>query len=98
MAYGSTSKALSQLYGGADRSDWTDDAWRREYQIRAIASAIPVVGNLVKYQDNMRYMDDYMSNRGLSYGDVRYSTRTAGGTLGVGTLNFVSSNIKRLYR
>jgi len=98
MAYGSTSKALSQIYGGADRDDWTDRTWRRDYQIRAFASSIPVFGDFIKYQDNMRYMDDYLSNRGLSYRDIRYPTRTVAGQFGKGTLNFVSSNIKRLYR
>nr|APG55841.1 hypothetical protein [Circular ssDNA virus sp.] len=98
MAYGSTSKALSQIYGGADRSDWTEDTWRRDYQIRAFATSIPVVGDFIKYQDNVRYMDDYLSNRGLSYRDIRYPSRTVAGQFGKGTLNFVSSNIKKLYR
>lgn len=98
MAYGSTSKALSQIYGGADRSDWTEENWRTWYQIGAFASSIPVVGDFIKYQDNMRYMDDYLSNRGLSYRDIRYPTRTVAGQYGNGTLNFISKNISRLYR
>lgn len=98
MVYGSTPKALSQLFGGADRSDWNDDHWRKWYQISAIASSIPVVGDYVKYRDNMRYMDDYLSKRGLSYRDIRYPTRTVAGQYGKGTLNFVSSNIKKLYK
>lgn len=98
MVYGSTPKALSQIFGGADRSDWNEENWRTWYQIGAFASSIPVVGDFIRYQDNMRYMDDYLSNRGLSYRDVRYPSRTVAGLFGKGTLNFVSSNIKRLYR
>lgn len=95
---GSVPDALAQIYGGSPRDNWTDEMWRKKYQFDAFATSIPIVGDYIRYRDNMAYMDDYMTNRGLSYKDILYPSRTVGGTYGKGTLNFVSSNIKRLYR
>lgn len=58
----------------------------------------PVLGGFVRSLDNMNYMNDYLKNRGLSWTDVRYASRLSGsGSLGSGGLNYVSSNIYKLY-
>lgn len=78
---------------------------RDRYYFWASVSGIPGVGSYLGAIDSVRYMDDYMSRRGLSYSDILYPTRTTGyqgvshassGT--VGSVSFVSSNIKKLYR
>lgn len=51
-------------------------------------------------RDNTAYMDDYLKNRGLDYGDVRYATNTpgwsGGSALGRGVRS-VSRNVESLY-
>lgn len=69
-----------------------DDHYRMKYLI----AGLPVIGSTMNALDNTRYMDDYISNRGLSWSDKKYWTS---GATGIGsTVNFVSSNIKRLYQ
>ena len=52
---------------------------------------------IIYVQFVMRYMEDYIENRGLSWSDIKYPTRTQG-MQGVGSvLNYVSRNIERLY-
>lgn len=62
-----------------------------------LASNIPVLGDVLRAVDTMRYYDDYMSNSGLSWSDVRYPTRLNSSGFS-GLTNFVSRNIERLYR
>lgn len=59
---------------------------------------VPFVGSVVRAFDQSNYYSDYMRNRGLSWSDVQYPSLMRGsGGVGSG-LNFVSSNIERLYR
>lgn len=66
------------------------------------ASGLPYVGDVIRADDNNRYITDYMRHTGLTWSDVVYPTRLPGaGTLGRfagGTLNFVSKNLEDLYR
>ena len=71
------------------------------YYMDVVMGGMPFVGGFFKAYDDVQYMDDYLRNRGMSYGDIRYPSRTAGASLGSavgGGLSFVSSNIKKFYR
>lgn len=92
---GSTPEALRQIFGGAPQSE---DVARLMYQVSSVATAIPVLGDFVRARDDWRYMDDYMRNRGLSYRDLKYPSRTVGGSEFRGSVSFVSSNVTKLYR
>lgn len=50
--------------------------------------------------DKENSMKDYMKNRGLTWSDVKYPSQhsTGVGASAVGALNYVSSNIYKLYR
>ncbi len=91
--------------------DW--DSWRKSQwtltskgdysKARAFVSGMPVIGSAIRGFDNMRYMDDYLSNRGLDWSDVRYPSRSPGGYSDLGNatssaVSFVSGNIKHLYK
>lgn len=69
---------------------------RNQYYFQSIMSDMPGIGSFYKARDKVNYMDDYLKNRGLSYGDIKYPTRTDG--YGIGGASFVSNNVKRLYR
>ena len=67
------------------------------YMLQTTVAGIPIIGDIYRSYDNMRYMEDYMTNRGISWDDIKYPTRTQG-MQGVGaTLNYLSKNIYRLY-
>lgn len=85
-------------YSGGDIpfSDVLDD--RTMYYIRSFVSGIPIIGDFLEAQDKVRYMDDYVKNRGLSYSDILYPSMTVGYRGVSGLANFVSSNIENLYR
>lgn len=75
---------------------------RTDYILSSVVGSLPVVGNIYRAWDSIAYMDDYMKNTGLSYSDILYPTRTAAsgaiGSASSGIVNFVSSNVERLYR
>lgn len=75
---------------------------RTDYLLSSIVAGLPVVGSIYRAWDNMTYLDDYMVNTGLDYGDILYPTRVTGSSsvssAGSSVLNFVSSNIEKLYR
>lgn len=63
------------------------------------ASNVPIFGDFVKMRDNFNYIMDYMKNYGLDWSDMRYPSKVTGsGSSPFGSLNFVSSNLKKLYR
>ena len=62
-----------------------------------LGSNIPVIGDVFRAVDTMRYYDDYFANTGLSWSDVRYPTRLSSSGFS-GLTNFVSKNIERLYK
>lgn len=57
----------------------------------------PGVGAFIKFSDNVQYWTDYFKNTGKSWADVLYPSRTMSGSSIYAPLNFVSSNITRLY-
>lgn len=75
---------------------------RTDYLLSSVVAGLPVVGPMYRAYDNMSYLDDYMRNSGLGYGDILYPTRVTGSSsvssAGSSVLNFVSSNIEKLYR
>lgn len=68
------------------------------YYAESMLSALPFFGSFYQARDKVSYMDDYLDNRGLSYGDIKYPSMTAGYQGVSGLANYVSSNIERLYR
>lgn len=84
--------AVNNLF---DIYDNLDGKYR--YMLQTTVAGLPVIGDIYRSYDNMRYMEDYIRNRGLSWDDIKYPTRTQG-MQGVGsTLNYLSKNIYRLY-
>lgn len=95
MVYGgSTPEALSKVFGTSDAK--VSAYWRN--WARYIGSSMPVIGGFIRSQDNWNYINDYMSNRGLSWSDVKYPSRVVGASTSGYGLNFVSSNIENLYK
>ena len=71
------------------------------YYMDVVMGGMPFVGPFFKAYDDLRYVDDYLKNRGMSYGDILYPSRTAGASLGSavgGGVSFVSKNIEKLYK
>lgn len=95
MVYGgSTPDALRKVFGTSDAevsAYWTNWA-------KYIGSSLPFIGGVIRSQDNWNYINDYMENRGLSWADVKYPSRVVGASSAGYGLNFVSSNIEKLYR
>lgn len=98
---GQVQKALYALYGSSGRPSEAlleRDAMM-QYRAQSFLAGMPVVGNIMQSRDKWRYMRDYMTNRGLSWSSIEYPTRTVAGVdRTFGSLNYVSSNIERLYR
>lgn len=89
-----TREALSAIYGTSDPE--VSAYWRN--LAAYVGSSLPFIGDIVRQLDNWNYINDYMTNRGLSWSDVKYPSRIPGsGSFGSG-LNYVSSNIEDLYK
>lgn len=65
-------------------------------QLRLFLSGAPIVGGMVRSEDNWNYINDYLNNRGIDWSDVKYPSRTVGMPIR-GMLSFVSRNIGHLY-
>lgn len=89
-----TAKALRSIYGTENPE--VASYWRN--WAGYIGSSLPVIGGFLRSRDNWNYINDYMSNRGLSWSDVKYPSRVAGASTSGYGLNFVSSNIENLYK
>lgn len=69
---------------------------KHKWMVKTFVAGLPVVGDIYRSYENVRYMEDYIENRGLSW-NIKYPTRTAG-LQGVGSfVNYVSRNVERLY-
>lgn len=98
-------KASYRLFYGAI-SPWSGllkrPESRKEYYTQSFLGAVfPPLGKFYSARDSMAYMDDYMSNRGIDWSDVKYPSRTVGWSVGndaFSAVNYVSSNLHRLYR
>lgn len=91
---------LKMIYG--DNYQQNEDYAKLAWQVKNFMSGIPVIGSYFTMSDQTKYMQDYLDNRGLSWTDIKYPTLT-GNTSGYSSLgrsmtNFVSSNIKNLYK
>lgn len=67
-------------------------------RLRYFLTGVPFIGDVLRTQDDYNYVNDYMKNRGLSWSDVRYPSHLSGASGFGHTLNYVSSNIERLYK
>jgi hypothetical protein len=93
MSYPSVVNHLMDLYD--IDIDFDEDKVR--YMAKTTIAGIPIIGDIYRSYDNMRYMEDYINNRGLSWDDIKYPTRTQGMQGFGSTLNYLSKNIYRLY-
>lgn len=89
-----TREALSAIYGTSDPE--VSAYWRN--WAGYIGSSLPFIGDIVRSRDNWNFINDYMSNRGLSWSDVKYPSRVVGASTSGYGLNFVSSNVEKLYK
>lgn len=68
-------------------------------QFEYLFSNLPGYGDWVRARDNFNWITDYLKNYGMNWSDMRYPSRVSGsGSSPYGALNFVSSNLKHLYR
>lgn len=83
---------------------WTSP--RGEFELMAGLSALPFgIGDMFRsiysYQDDMKEADAYLDMIGLSWEDIKYPSRTrafnSGGSVARAGVNFISSNVNRLY-
>lgn len=77
---------------------------KQQFKVDSLIAGLPIVGDFAYADESMRYLEDYLSNRNMDWSDILYPYRTARslGTSSAGTgvsrgVNFVSSNIRRLY-
>lgn len=73
-------------------------------EMEFILGGTPIVGDILGMRDSYNQMNDYLRNRGMSWSDIKYPSKTpfsSGGGIGGRAsrgVNFVSKNIMRLYR
>lgn len=96
---GAETRFVRDMMGVPVRND--DEA---EFFRKSVVAGIPIIGDYLKAKDSLRYAQDYMDNRNLSFGNIKYPyinnlsygiSRDSRSMYG--SLNFVSSNIRRLY-
>ena len=68
-------------------------------RFQSMVSDIPVIGDVLQWQQSNQKMQDYLDNRGLDWSDMKYPALQG---LGVGSVvrsanSFVSKNIEKLY-
>lgn len=61
-------------------------------------SWIPVWGDFLRWRDNTRWINDYMSKNNLTWDDVRYPTRVPGSGSGGSVYFSLSRTLTKLYR
>ncbi len=66
---------------------------------QSMLSDVPVIGDVLRWQQKNEQMQDYLDNRGLDWSDMKYPALKG---LGVGSVvrsanSFVSKNIEKLY-
>lgn len=90
----------SYLYDDfVDNVFWENTTYK---QLAFFLSSMPFVGDIGVMADSYRSFQDYMKNNNLTWNDIMYPW-LAGRKFGVsssgfGALNYVSSNIRQLYR
>lgn len=86
-----------------DPGTWINDDGAWNYLAFQL-SKLPVVGDIGYMADSTRSFMDYMKNNGLTWADITYpwmaGRQYGGGTVQslYGSVNFVSSNLRKLYR
>lgn len=73
----------------------------REYKEQAFLSGVvPGLSGYYNYRDSAAYMDDYLRNRGLTYADIKYPSRTPAwsGYASLGSAMTLSKNVLDLYK
>ncbi len=83
-------KSVMDLFG-------LDQADANRFQ--AMVSDVPVIGDVLQWQQKNEQMQDYLDNRGFDWSNMKYPALHG---LGVGSVvrsanSFVSKNIEKLY-
>lgn len=76
-------------------SDMTED---QKKMFELFFGSIPGYKDLLELRDTYKYWRDYLKNTGMDWSDLLYPTRMSGFGAGSDVLNYVSSNVTRLYR
>lgn len=69
----------------------------RQYFWQSFISGLPILSAYTSARDNSRYLSDYVRNTSVDWSDIKYPARTTGWGMS-GGINYVSSNVKKLYR
>lgn len=81
---------------------WTRDYDESKYNAYTFFSQIPPFKYQIAYDIGRTQNEEYLNRYGLGYEDIHYPQKMPGsGAMSssvAGTLNFVSSNLTRLYR
>lgn len=67
---------------------------------QSMLSDVPVIGDVLQWQQSQEKMQDYLDNRGMDWSDLKYPALQT--QLGLGSVvrsanSFVSKNIEKLY-
>lgn len=70
-------------------------------RFQAMMSDVPVIGDVLRWQQSVEKTQDYLDNRGLDWSDVKYPALQR--EYGLGSVlrsanSFVSKNVENLYR
>lgn len=76
-------------------SDMSDD---QKKMFELFFGSIPGYKDLLQLRDTYNYWNDYLKNTGMDWSDLLYPSRMSGFGAGSDVLNYVSSNVTRLYR
>lgn len=69
-------------------------------RFHAMVSDVPVIGDVLQWQQSDQKMQDYLDNRGMSWADMKYpalQTQVGLGSVVRSANSFVSKNIEKLY-
>lgn len=96
--FGSPDKHVDDWFGKTDSGSWNKD----DQYIFDMLYGTQTFRKYFDYKLDMRTRKDYMKNTGLDYGDTNDPRKWPGagskGQLFGDVLNFVSDNVKRLYK
>lgn len=89
---------MKDLYYGAKHvsRSWSDPAYRNRAKWNLANS--PFIGDLWKYEDTQKRMNDYMKAKGIDWADVKYpSLITGAGSATNLVMNIDPKSVERLY-
>lgn len=90
-------------YAITDTKNWLYGPWNEnKYNAYVTLSRLYFFGDYMDYLLDVRRDKEYLDRHGMDYSDIhdprKLHESSSGGNLSMGTLNFVSRNVSRLYR